>query len=1379
MPLDNKISNIIGVQLPQWVKNQLKTRSEQNSQDFRDNRNLLYLSNKTAWIRLVSSVNIKTQKDIEHFKGLGAEISDETSLAKNYVLFGGTSKYLNENGKPSYQLRSGLNGSYGMLGTNEIQKYGYRPMPGITSVNIETQGRLGSIRQATVNFKCWDKSQLDIIDILYFKMGFTMFLEWGHTYFYPSANPIGNEQKLDPNKLYSTELYSLDPFEQSLTKEEILKRIAKNCRDTEGNYDAMLGMVTNFNFSYNQEGGFDCSLKMIGLGVLGESIKINNTGNLPNVLEEQIKQYNNILEQIERAKNGQNQPDVASSDVKDLNLKETLDNIPVPQRNYSYDSKTPEKTELANATIQTDLYGQLFVLKRLNGLIPLKEDLLSNVNVKLDNLEIYSIFSEAKKTLNSDSNWKGNTSTINSKGVFESIIDSFESLFSPQAGFEDLIKSSGYIIEQKYKNSSINKFTYSISIERNAFAKTDTAEAVNQYYPIKLNEFYENFGAYIYSNSIKIKKADVLDLGLDGKYGIRLRFEFTIPFTKKVQVKVGETVRPDKSGKDPIYETKDVQYNLPVFITTDDTALIKSFLAPDVTQPVDFLSEEKLREQDQQKQATQDQQAPPQNPSSAATESPLKSLSNLELVLRTIQVHSLVKSIRDSNNDLSIGKQVVPVELSKDRNFIEQIFSSGVFSDFIGQLISGSIKDEDYDTQNKLSEKDTLQIQAKYGFVTSLMANREKLYELTDAPAYYGDVGKVLNRNFDPVDFNALLTSYVVPYNIDQTIEEGTTLNHPVYIPFGQLLMLLNDNSIIYDTSQKSRVVKPLVYIDFNPNHNYCLSNAKQLSTDPFTALIPFEGSDLDYASLFDSNVLLKAQEENKISGYFIAPLSGSNLVTPLFEPRNGVQNNFDVLSAKIPSFRYDSKQTSYNPYRGKIMNILLNIDYVMQIIKKYSVQDGEGKVYMKPFIEQILTDINKSLGNFNVFRLSYNDQGNVFQIVDDQIIPTDQREKRLNTTTIDSDLPLFGKNSIAKSLEIKSEVSSKLANMIAISANADVGSKATLSTDGTSFGYINFDLEDRYVPNRGPANTGSINNDSLKNAAIQFNSAITKFYSSIDPSKDQVGFATNYYIEKMNSIKGTDSASVAANSIPVSVNFTTDGISGVSMGQAFTVPKELLPYVYGSRANKDGNDQINKIGFAIAGLSHTIDNNSWNTAVRAIMVFLKDESVFANQSTQTLKSGQFTAPSEGESDESLNVSNFANYSAVSSSYSNIKFSNIGYGNPAADKINPTLLGDINFAAQRAGVTVTITTAVSGHKVKTSSGRTSRHAYGNAVDIAIIDGIPVNDKTKAQAKVNAFINQLNGYRKNTDESGNPKIVLSYGYPNHEDHIHVSYNPNIA
>jgi hypothetical protein len=138
---------------------------------------------------------------------------------------------------------------------------------------------------------------------------------------------------------------------------------------------------------------------------------------------------------------------------------------------------------------------------------------------------------------------------------------------------------------------------------------------------------------------------------------------------------------------------------------------------------------------------------------------------------------------------------------------------------------------------------------------------------------------------------------------------------------------------------------------------------------------------------------------------------------------------------------------------------------------------------------------------------------------------------------------------------------------MLAISAIANSSNKATLSTNGDSFGFVNTAYSDRFVTIRGEiTGSGKKDNDSLKISAAQFNSTISDFYSKINPSQTSVAHATNYYIEKMSLVKNEDYATRAAAMIPVSVNFTTDGISGLGMGQAFTVPDQLLPYTYTTR---------------------------------------------------------------------------------------------------------------------------------------------------------------------------------------------------------------------
>ena len=127
--------------------------------------------------------------------------------------------------------------------------------------------------------------------------------------------------------------------------------------------------------------------------------------------------------------------------------------------------------------------------------------------------------------------------------------------------------------------------------------------------------------------------------------------------------------------------------------------------------------------------------------------------------------------------------------------------------------------------------------------------------------------------------------------------------------------------------------------------------------------------------------------------------------------------------------------------------------------------------------------------------------------------------------------------------------------------------------------------------------------------------------------------------------------------------------------------------------------------------------------------------------------------------------------------YDNVNFKSIGHGNPSSDNINTTLLQDVQTAAKNAGLNVDITTAISGHDKGT------RHETGNAVDIAIINGIGsdgATNNTNGNAKFRELGNKLKdvlvsmGYVWNS-ESGNPKAILwqTNTGGNHFNHVHVS------
>lgn len=130
----------------------------------------------------------------------------------------------------------------------------------------------------------------------------------------------------------------------------------------------------------------------------------------------------------------------------------------------------------------------------------------------------------------------------------------------------------------------------------------------------------------------------------------------------------------------------------------------------------------------------------------------------------------------------------------------------------------------------------------------------------------------------------------------------------------------------------------------------------------------------------------------------------------------------------------------------------------------------------------------------------------------------------------------------------------------------------------------------------------------------------------------------------------------------------------------------------------------------------------------------------------------------------------------TSSGFPNVNFGDkiVGSATPSKDVINQDLLKDVSDAAKKAGVEVSITTAVTGHK------KGGRHETGNAVDIAVVNGLGFSGGKKDAEKkgiyddIMKFVDALEsmGYKKNV-ESGNDKAVLTFGFPGHDNHIHIS------
>ena len=140
-------------------------------------------------------------------------------------------------------------------------------MPGITSANVRTKSAYGSLRTGKIEFKCYNQRQLEILEMLYMRPGYSVLLEWGWT---PYVNNFGQTTNTFP--------YCGGFYDDDATHEIIEKQIYDNKRISGGNYDALMGIVRNFEYKLRDDGGYDCQTELISRGEVLESLKMNKEG---------------------------------------------------------------------------------------------------------------------------------------------------------------------------------------------------------------------------------------------------------------------------------------------------------------------------------------------------------------------------------------------------------------------------------------------------------------------------------------------------------------------------------------------------------------------------------------------------------------------------------------------------------------------------------------------------------------------------------------------------------------------------------------------------------------------------------------------------------------------------------------------------------------------------------------------------------------------------------------------------------------------------------------------------------------------------------------------------------------------------------------------
>jgi len=284
--------NIIGEPLRPYVKSQINTRQKAHGSGVYGNRTpdqLAYLNSKTAWVKLASGVEIDNRNPSPDNETAYDRASKEgirpglawNQLAKKYVLFSGISRLEGKklipkgNASQKNNIYDWFDGTYNITAQEEAQysgEMGLVPMPGIIDASIKCENR-GSIKKATVNIKCYSPEQFKILDLLYLRIGYTMFLEWGWAPYLKDDGTLEHDYStlIEANGGFFNEKWKTTTYKEFLQNIEIYRK------EKSGNYDGLLCRVVNFSWTFSQDGTYDIQLNLISLGDVIESLKANLT----------------------------------------------------------------------------------------------------------------------------------------------------------------------------------------------------------------------------------------------------------------------------------------------------------------------------------------------------------------------------------------------------------------------------------------------------------------------------------------------------------------------------------------------------------------------------------------------------------------------------------------------------------------------------------------------------------------------------------------------------------------------------------------------------------------------------------------------------------------------------------------------------------------------------------------------------------------------------------------------------------------------------------------------------------------------------------------------------------------------------------------------
>jgi len=1195
--------------------------------DSKDRQSYINLQQAVPWIRMQSGVTIT---DDEKAKLYG--VSKGNFLAKQNILFGLNARIDSQDGKGNSNVLQSYSPNDGVLPGYEVTSdFGIRPRPGITGMTIHSHNRFGSLRTAVVNFQCWSKEQIDAMEVLYMRPGYTVLLEWGHSKnlkFKPSGTPDG-VQDMD---------LGIDFYDSKYTSAITLRNaILEKRKSNHFGYDAIVGTIKNFTWKLRKDGGYDCSTSLVTAGDLIESYKANFFLSQGKIIDDVIKELDDLKNQNNPTAvvfpnlfrdNYQAQAPQIGEALSNLMLgfaqqsnaaiKEIADFIDTAVPG-GFDDKYKGKSDDIKARVVrsyfkndgTDTGGTIpYEWARVNSIDKNNFALVRKaIAAVLRGVSVVNT-QEVEHTFQGLS-WRDKLYSVFNGYSHEyfygaQLTEYFLQTKWPvlvnffaggQNGFDgsgtpnlDFPAGGRAAFQIPYENRAEAIKTFNEAFNRgDGFGftydeeegKSEERSAIMQLYGTILNLI-----PHISADMPDGQKFFADQTNIGDPDGTGLTGDLSDLETQKLaqdrglqgtweEVRKLTHVRIRKGREGTLTYLEGRKANLRHSSLKYPDILVPSIgstMAEEIkgVTPILYTGPNSTVTKTDLQQGLQRDEA-------------LKEIGYEGLETPDIPVYNVynplveLAGINDSKE--SIKDLFRPNYDPDDRDHTSQTrgFDVDPFPSDLSNVRFMVMKWTGFDSTRLLQEATVTGVDTETGATYTYhdpnddYISKLHYYLRTKIESPY--IQSHLSRDFSGATFRNVFR-YRKITNPDEISSDvlGVTSGASAIKRESTKALILNQMTELLGgrfQSEKELLLRNYVYIRLGVLLEIINKHILRSDSEYF----------FTFQSTYDNG---KAPEYLTFDDH----ISTDPRVCIL--PHTLLKVLDDTL---VPE---DKKGTD-----PKILNIEVSISYVLETLNKYI--GAQGRVPMLDFMQSLLDGIARVCGDQNSFALQYMEDDSVFHVVDRRSLARTSK----STLEKNAKINVFGLNSIVRDVNLVSKITAKMSSMIAISAQ---DSPYTAQDEATGFNGINRGLEDqvykeRYEIEKNTAEQDVKNynelRDKLRNDIVGVLVHLGCFYEKCLVPRHAVDTQVNVYANYCKFLFGGDTRFNKKNKrstysfiIPFELHLGMYGISGLRVMDSFIINKDLLPVTYGGDPNQP-------VGFLITGVEHQVDRSNWSTKIK------------------------------------------------------------------------------------------------------------------------------------------------------------------------------------